>query len=592
MKNLKNKIVAFCLGGSLLLSGTACSDWLELEPENSVTAGKYWQTREDVANAMTGIYCSLVNATDRMFMQGEMRADYLAPGPADDGSYVALHRGDITSSNSWVAWAEYYSVINNCNLLLEKAGEALKNDPSFTMRDYNIFMAEATTIRAFMYFYLIRSYKDVPYVTWAYFDDLTERNCATTAQYDILKDQLAQLETILKEDALPGAYNAFNPHSAENKGQVTVYFLQTLMADMYRWLGALESDPAAALAANQRCVELCDNVINSGIFSLVDVQKNEPELETLEEAVVAADSAFYMYVEDYAIAKMFDSIYVDGNSRESIFELQITEKNVSPFYSMFVASSRKYMPNNEHIRDNIFLSTENVHAQKGNYADIRYRINCVGAGELKYIWKYSSNGFENGMSGYYASADEYIRNFVVYRLAEVYLMKAEALTQVAWANGDDQVALLEAYQSVYKVRNRASAVETTDVLLDNGVAFQTQFWNQLKNGEEISLEGRYTLSAQNMESFILDEQGREMAFEGRRWFDVIRHTVRNDYGKGSGVGGDFNYLLNIVSASTTVDKANYLRTAYQNYESHYLPYPYQDVKFNELLTQKPFYGIE
>ena len=591
MKNFKNKITTALLGGALLLGGASCSDWLELEPENSVTASKYWQTKEDVANAMTGIYCSLVQTADRMFMQGEMRADYLAPGPKDNGGYVTLYRGEITSSNAWVSWAPYYTVINNCNLLLEKAGLALENDPSFTVGEYNVYMAQAKTVRAYMYFYLLRVYKDVPYVTWAYFDDLTERNCAVTAQYDILKDLITQMEQVLADKALPAAYDSYNPHSAANKGQVTQYFLQTLLADMYRWMGAIETSPASALQANMRCVELCDEVIASGVFSLANVEGAEPTAETLEEALLPADSAFFMYVEDFAIAKMFDSLYVQGNSRESIFELQIDQKDVNPFYNMMVSSSRQYMPNNEYIRDNIFLATENQHAMKGGYADIRYRLNCVGAGEQKYIWKYASNGFNNGMD-IYTSSDEYVRNILLYRLAEVYLMKAEALTQVAWATDNDQVALLEAYRAAYKVRKRASAVETTDVLLDNGNSMQVTFWNQLNNNEAITLEGNATLSAQNMESFILDEQGRELAFEGRRWFDVLRHTIRNNYGKGAGVGGNFNYLYNIVAASTTVDKANYMRTVYQNYESHYLPYPYQDVKYNDLLTQKPFYGVE
>ncbi len=579
MKSTIYKIASVALLGSSMLMSTSCNDWLGLSPESSVTATDYWKTESDVESAMTGIYCSWINATNRMFMHGEMRGDYLAPFTNND-AYTNIRECNIASTNTWVGWQPYYTVINNCNLLLEKADEALAADASFSATSCAQYKAAATTVRALMYFYLIRVYKDVPYVTWAYFSDETERDCAVTKQKDLLDDLISQLETIEREGTLPFSYSSTNV--AANKGQVTMYFLKALLADMYRWQGALETDLAKSQAAYQKCVDECNTIIESGQFTLIPITKQLPT-----EAGVDLEDVSSMLYEDHfyvntlnAIQEMFDAVYVKGNSSECIFELQIDTYTATPFYGMLVASNRPYIPNMDLMSDNVFPSTEKLLGRGAGYEDVRYLINCMGIGG--FCWKYAGMDM-NG--NYYASSDEFEKNILVYRLAEIYLMKAEALVQLAWANDQDQAMLLEAYKALYKVRNRASAVETTDVTVGS-YAFQDIYWDELRNNQDFTLASN-TLSCQAMEQFVLDEEGREMAFEGRRWFDVLRTAARNSYGTGECTGGGIGYLLNIVTSATTITKASSVRSRYSNYyECHYLPYPKNDVQMNSLLDQK------
>lgn len=579
--------------GSALMFGS-CNDWLSLDPEDSVTASKYWKTEADVESALTGIYCSVLNASSKMFTDGELRGDYTTYGTRTTyNPYYSMYNGDLTSSNSLVAWTTYYTAINNCNLLLEKADEALANDPSFSATSCLKYKAQATVIRALMYFYLIRTYKDVPYVTWAYYDDTVERDCAPTAQLDILNDLIAQLEQVQQEGNLDYSYSLTSV--AQNKGQVTMYALKAILADMYRWQGALTTDVATSQAAYARCVELCDEIINSGQYRLEEVPKTDAKEAVgsyLEDAVTHADSCFYV-LSDYLVASdFFKKVYVDGNSDESIFELQVDDHTATPFYAMCGYGDRSYyLPNYSHVRDDIFLSTENSCANQGNYEDVRYRM-CAYAG---LNWKYTGADLEGNT--YASSASEYDKNVIVYRLAEVYLMKAEALVQEAMyqektGGTETQRLLLQAYKAVFKVRDRASAVETTDVTVGSGDRMQVAYWDQLRNDEDFQLTGNATLSTLNMEQFVLDEEGREMAFEGRRWFDVLRTAARNSYGAGSCTGGSLNYLLNIVVNATAIDKVTYLRNAYKNPLRHYLPYPQNDVRMNNLLDQNPVYGDE
>lgn len=568
-----------------MLMATSCDDWLALTPENSVPASKYWQTEEEVEDAMTGIYCSWINAAGRIFMHGEMRADYLTEGLSLNDAYTNIRECNILSTNTWVAWQNYYTVINNCNLLLERADDVLKKDASFGVTSCNQYKAAATTVRALMYFYLIRTYKDVPYVTWAYYSDDIDRNVAVTSQSVILDDLISQLETIEQEGTLPYSYSSTSV--AENKGQVTMYFLKALLADMYRWQGALATDNTKARTAYQKCVDECNAIIASGQYTLIPIVKQLPSEAGVDLTDVESsefEKQFYVQTTT-AMQDMFEDIYVNGNSNESIFELQIDNYSANPFYSMLISSSRPYMPNVDMLSESVFPSSEKV-IGKNYYNDARQTINYLVP---NFCWKYAGMDL-NGT--YYAAASEFDKNILVYRLAEIYLMKAEALVQLAWGenNNYDQDLLFEAYRSVFKVRDRASAVETTDLLVGT-FAMQDIFWDELRNDEPFPADKiatySVTLTAPAMEQFVLDEEGREMAFEGRRWFDVLRTAARNSYGKGSCTGGGINYLLSIVTSATTISKASSVRSRYSNYyECHYLPYPKNDVLTNDLLEQK------
>jgi hypothetical protein len=252
-----------------------------------------------------------------------------------------------------------------------------------------------------------------------------------------------------------------------------------------------------------------------------------------------------------------------------------------------------YVPNFAHIRDDIFVSTTNECASgsDANYEDVRYRMCALNSQN----WKYAGADLEGNV--YATTASEYKKNIIIYRLAEIYLMKAEALVQEAFyqnkvGGSETQKYLLQAYKAVFKVRDRAAAVEATDVSVGSGSSMQVTYWDQLRNDEDFELTGTATLSALDLEQFVLDEQGRELALEGRRWFDVLRTAARNNYGAGNCTGGSLNYLLNIVVNATAIDKVTYLRNAYKNPLRHYLPYPVNDVRTNDLLDQNPVYGDE
>lgn len=578
-----NKILTFALLLGTAVSFSSCNDWLELKPENSVPADQYWQTETDVQSAMTGIYASVRATAVKRFIQSEMMADATISGlTANIAAFDQVKEGNIISTNTYSQWEDYYSTINKCNMLLEFADKALAADPSFTVKHCEEYKAQARVIRAWMYFYLIRLWKDVPYITWAYYDDETSRDCAPSSQMDILNALITDLEAVRSEGNLPLSYS--NTSVAANKGQATVYFLYTLLADLYRMKGAYATDQSQQTAAYQSCVNLCNTIIESGQFALVPVYKYTADQATnsvdiLADAQTHADSCFYI-LDQTSVENCFTELYVKGNSSESIFEIQAESyEAVSGFWDNFVRGGSPYiMVNNTHLTDDWFPRSQNDLASYMWYHDVRRTFSYLMNQNI--CWKIG--GTSTLSMDYISSSSQYNKNIIVYRLADVYLMKAEALNQLAWINGQDLTQLTEAYMAVFKVRERACATETTDL-----GTVTIDYWNQLNAGETPVFTAN-DLDCASMEQFILDEEARESVWEGKRWFDLLRHAERQN----TNVASNINYLTNQAIYCAAEGKYIVVRTNWLNPEKRYLPYPHQDVQLNELLSQKPSYGVE
>ena len=126
-------------------------------------------------------------------------------------------------------------------------------------------------------------------------------------------------------------------------------------------------------------------------------------------------------------------------------------------------------------------------------------------------------------------------------------MKAEALNE----SGNQT----DAWSQVKIVRNRASALDfkTIDSTTKNGLALT-----------------------------ILEERQREFAFEGKRWYDVLRNAKRNNYER-------LQLLLDVASISLPVDRRQAAFNKLRDKNSHYFPIYFYELQTNKLLQQNPFY---
>ena len=521
----------------LIISGiSSCSNWLGIEPEDGVIREKFWKTKEEAHSVLMGCYASLMNdeVMLRYFIWGELRADFIEPSSASraNADIKAIHNAEIASSNRYSQWASFYTTINQCNTVIKLAPLAQEKDLSFTDNLLAQYIAEATCIRSLTYFYLLRTFRDVPYVLEASIYDDQEYSVPQMAQAEILDNLVADLLKI--ENGLPFTYS----DNATSKGRFTRWGLKALLADIYLW----KEDYAA-------CSELCTQIIESGQFSLVPVNREAGEVDT----ETGKQTVYYVNTND--MSTLFNNMYVQGNCVESIIELQFGTDKTNPFVYYLMPVSGAFLAKSSEIRAEYFPSSN----LDRNWYDIRPEF----AWKQDAVWKWIGLSATNAD---YRATTASFSNWIYYRLADVILMKAEALTQLAMAEGDEQNKLTEALELVQQVRNRANATETTSY------------------DEYYGLE----LTAKNMEEFILAERAREFAFEGKRWFDVLRYVERDNY-------RNLHYLMQLAIRSTATDRISILQNMWSNtdvsgkYGSHYMPIHTDEIDINKNLKQNEFY---
>ena len=479
MYKIVRNIIVILISAIVLSS---CEDWLDLKPENDVVRQDFWKSEQQVYSAAMGLYGLLLDGanTSRFFNWGELRGDLLVDVNASNDFYRILN-GDITSDNSVCDWASIYKSINQCNIFLKYAKEALKTDVTFTVTELKHYESEAYALRALLYFYLVRTFNEVPLMLDAVTSDQVEFFIPKNTSEEIFQQIYNDLDSAYRYAVRD--YGIIE----HNKGRITKYGVCAIMADVYLW-----NDDY------QKCIDACDTIINSGKYGLV---------------------AGEYWLED---------LFINGNSNESLFELQFSSNKTNPFYSYFKENDGYYMAPYSLL---FLYESKDVRGDTATF---------YGWGNIYKYSALSSAAVEKRTEGNYEA------NWIFYRLADIFLLKAEALNELG--DGDGALDL------VNRIEKRAKA---TQILVD-------------PTNKEIVTQ------------LILYERKKELAYEGKRWFDVLRNAKRNEY-------ENMDLLINMIQESAPADQVELIKSKYSDPLSHYLPIYYEEIEVNKLLEQNKYY---
>lgn len=528
-----------------VITFSACDSWLDVQPEDGVVRERYWKTKEEVKAAVQGCYSQMLDSRmmQHYFVWGEMRAEMALPSNGANADLKALNNGEITTTNTYTDWASFYKVINQCNTVIKLAPAVLDLDESFSQDQLDAFIAEVTCIRSLMYFYLVRTFRDVPYSEEASIYDFQNFSLPKTEGSVIIDRLIASLEAVendmpMKHEQTP---SATQENTDVNKGRFNYYSWATLMADLCLWKGDFD-----------KSIAMADRVINSGQFSLVPVGRNEVLSYNLETG--KTDTIYEAVQGD--VVNLFRSMYANGNSVESIFELQNPPTYNNPYVSMFSGNVSSSIEVNQANFSNVYFLPSTI--DRG-WIDIRTEgIAYVG----KYVWKWA--GLDNTASPVlWRTSSTSNSNWLFYRLADVVLMKAEALTEQAMGD-NNQEKLKAALALIEQIRTRANAPESTNPFF------------------------KYTgdLDAKSMEDFLLAERAREFSFEGKRWFDLVRVAQRDNFNDRT-----MGYLMRMVVLAAPPEKVTIIQNKWQtNQGSLYMPINADELQRNKNLVQNDFYA--
>jgi hypothetical protein len=526
MKNISNKYLFILLAGIALCS-YSCNKLLDVKLTGKMTSEDFWKNKEQAIAEIIGCYQGLVDRNgltgspytsatimpplESILTWGELRGDLLTTigkFPSDQIDKEKVHSFNVDPTNVITSYTSIYNIINQVNLVIKRVPEILVVDPSFTQADNDAILGEAYFIRALCYFQLVRAFRDVPYVTDPSETDKQNYEVAKESGTVILANIAADLEHA--KTVLPDNYNNIN--TVYTQCRATKYAAMALLADIYLWMNDYN-----------KCIENCDAIINSRRYSLVPM------------------------------ADFKSSVFTTGNSTESIFELY-SNANLQQFNNLYYWFINKYLyivvnnsygalfsdPKDARSPSRILFPLTTP-AQNTDFVDMN----------TSFVRKWSTND----------------SRWIFYRLAEIYLMQAEAYVHRNNGNsGDISIAKNIIYNSTLR---RAYYYDPTYTLSDQGFPNKTTWMDQFQ-----------TLS--DMDNLILDERGRELAHEGKRWYDLVRIASRDNY-------ANKELLMTRILAATSGTDQLFIRARILNPESWYLPLNANELAANSKLVQNPYY---
>ena len=564
-KSIKHDILRsacrLCCGAVAALALAACSDFFDQDSEHVVfTDDTHLSNATDSIYSVTGILNKLQALADRTILLGELRGDLtdITNEAASDLRDVANF--NVGDDNIYNQPRDYYAVINNCNYFIAYADTALKNN-----RNEYIFMREyaaVKAIRAWTYLQLVLNYGTVPFVT-----DPILTKAESEAEYP--RYDLSAICQYFINDLQPLAERYGNEYpvygSIRNTDSRFFWFpVNIVLGDLNLWLATASGNTAAYREAALRYYKYISerNGQNSTYPVGVSLMTWTPGSSTWLAPTMWGDIMGYFNNETYSATSELitmipgDSIRAEGNYSELRNLFTSRQENnyrvsITPSQTMFdISAAQKHCC--------VSRSGQAVY-----YAPDGLSLNR--SGDLRLFLNYSENYRNDPITGnrietQTVSKYSSVRNVHIYRCQMVYLRMAEALNMAGYPrmafdilsvglNNDSLKSRVYPYYSesdslyisqfdfpasrygIFSVENLVNN-RYTGTINTIGIHTRGSGWTPMNEFYQLPIDTLQTEAEQTprlqafVDSLILNESALELAFEGTRYYDIMRYAMR------------------------------------------------------------------
>lgn len=448
---------------TVLFFTSACEEILDKTPVSSLTFESFWSSEDDFDAGLVACYSltqdALSNGSNSFFLWGEGRADGVTTHTEVGLAFNDISAGDLYGVN----WYYLYRLVNQTNLVIRYTSSTdLVNDTK-----KNQILGEAHFLRALGYFYLVRIWGNVPLLIDGYdssSQELYPRNDDP--------DQSSMVWNQVRDDI----DKAVNYLEFSNKRHIaTKASALALRADVNLWMGWKNSDNTAF----ESVVNDIDLIMNSNIaeYGLVD------NFRSIFGTNISAEDVFVLkfgtlnepndgLAETWPSSKKMVS---PEDQARGIYIPYGSPSNNGGFERYNVSEKLANLFDDQDQRKDATFAQEVFTIQPGHGLPVFWCVKYLGGTSF-------NNQVINGRT-------DHIR---LYRIAGVLLMKAEALVKQNKVN--------EAADIVNSIRKRAYGANY-----------------------DVNIHGvKGITSANDMLDIVLNERFKELAWEGKRWFDLVR----------------------------------------------------------------------
>ena len=238
----------------VLITSLASCHKLEVPINTELTPDVFPQDSLQFVQASGPAYVALRGnwAVEYFFSQAQTTDEAIMPARGgnwyDGAQFQQLHYHTWTKDNGNVNgnWYWMSTIIGTTNQALSILQQTM-TEGSFKQRS----LAELKMVRAFAYFLMMDSYGNVPIDT-AYGDFTPHANVPRAQVFDFIESEIQSALPYLSTEVSTATY-----------GRATKWMAYALLAKMY-----LNAEVYTGAARYDDCIAACDNIINSGLYSL------------------------------------------------------------------------------------------------------------------------------------------------------------------------------------------------------------------------------------------------------------------------------------------------------------------------------------
>ena len=528
------------LGGGL----ASCDDFLYGESDQVIFVDDHeLDSDADTLFNIAGIMNKMQAIGDRTILLGELRGDLVSVTSDASADLRQLAEFTDTLGNRYNQPRDYYAVINNCNYFLAKADTALRNN-----RNEYIFMKEYAAVkvfRAWTYLQLALNYGRVPFVTEPILSQ--EQSEQVYEYYDLRQicDFFISDITPIADVEMPGF------SSIRNTDSKFFYFpAYVLLGDLYLWSGdyrkAAESYYQYLSTRNGP-----NSTTPNGAMSVRFMREDNRWLSYEDTWSLMSFDIESAYGQSELITMIpGDSIPSEGNYSE-LRDLFNTNENND--YRQSISPSQRLI--------DLSAAQKYCHyTSGGEYILAPEGLSDMRAGDLRLKAVYTAsetiNMVLNGkrITNYSVIQKYATRNIHILRRTMVYLRMAEALNRAGFPRFAFQIlkqgvnnSVIESEVVPYYAPEHAAWLRSfnfpnTAYVLETPAGDTSENTNGIHshgsgysvgNPTYVMPDSAITDSLQHLqyqmervEDLIMDEEALEFAFEGHRYYDLMRVAMR------------------------------------------------------------------